>query len=106
MTLSNMGFMKMLLFSAKNAIWDFLSDTWGFISVGILRTPTLFWIRNLKGRNIRPYPIKLGRSCMHQEKSGHVIHSYVIWLKQKIIWTETQTTQLLFILAVMHLNKT
>lgn len=49
-----------------------------------LDAPTLFWIRNLKGRNIRPYPIKLWRSCMHREKSGHVISNYdVIWTKQK-----------------------
>lgn len=41
---------------------------------------------------------------MHQEKSGHVIFSYhVIWSKQKIIWTKTQTTHLN--LAVMHLTK-
>lgn len=33
------------------------------ISVGIGHAPTLFGVRNLKGRNVRPYPIKLGRIC-------------------------------------------
>lgn len=81
-------------------------NMWDFISVGILHAPTLFWVRNLKGRYIRPYPIKLGRICMHREKSVFVIFSYhVIWSKQKIIWTKTQTTHLLFTLAVMHLTK-
>lgn len=44
-----------------------------FRPLGILQHPTLVWFRNLKGRNIRPYPIKLWRICMHQEKSGFVI---------------------------------
>lgn len=43
---------------------------------------------------------------MYQEKSGYVTFSYnVIWSKQKTIWTKTQTTHLLFNLAVMHLTK-
>lgn len=63
-----------------------------FLSVGILDAPTLFWVRNLKGRNIRPYPIKLWRSCMHREKSGHVIFNYdVIWSKQKYISMDKDT---------------
>lgn len=45
-----------------------------FRPLGILQHPTLIWFRNLKGRNIRPYPIKLWRICMHQEKSGFVIY--------------------------------
>lgn len=44
-----------------------------FTPLGILQHPTLIWFRNLKRRNIRPYPIKLWRICMHQEKSGFVI---------------------------------
>lgn len=42
--------------------------------LGILQHPTLVWFRNLKGRNIRPYPIKLWRICMYQEKSVFVIY--------------------------------
>lgn len=43
---------------------------------------------------------------MHQEKSGYVIvSSHVIWSKQKIILTKTQTTQLLLNLDVMHSTK-
>lgn len=45
-----------------------------FRPLGISQHPTLVWFRNLKGRNIRPYPIKLWRICVHQEKSGFVIY--------------------------------
>lgn len=104
----DMAFMIRPLINAKKIVYGISPlNMWDFLSVGILHAPTLFWVRNLKGRNIRPNPIKLGRICMHQEKSGHVIFSYhVIWSKQKIIWTKTQTTHLLFNLAVMHFNKT
>lgn len=72
------------LFSFKLVCRIFFPQTWDFYISRNLDAPTLFWVRNLKGRNIRPYPIKLWRSCMHREKSGHVISNYdVIWTKQK-----------------------
>lgn len=57
----------MLLFIAKKSAHRFSPSAGGtFTSVGIGHAPTLFGVRNLKGRNIRPYPIKLGRICMHR----------------------------------------
>lgn len=59
-----MAFMTMFFCSAKILAYGFPPSAGGtLISVRIRHAPTLFGVRNLKRRNIRPHPIKLGRIC-------------------------------------------